>query len=90
MSIEFQGVVDIKFRAEAPEFRRERSSSIGCSLHKEIFLTENEMGFGNKKGSPRKPSRAQNDQRYKEKQRNFMDLTPSQDEPSEAEGKPGF
>ena len=38
------------------------------------------MGFGNSKGLSRKSQKAKRDQRYLEKKRNFMDLTPSQDE----------
>ena len=38
------------------------------------------MGFGKSKGLSRKSLKAKRDQRYLEGKRNFMDLTPSQDE----------
>ena len=44
----------------------------GCGLRN--------MGFGNSKGLSRKSQKAKRDQRYLEKNCNFMDLTPSQDE----------
>ena len=38
------------------------------------------MGYGKSKGLSRKSLKAKRDQRYLEQKRNFMDLTPSQDE----------
>ena len=38
------------------------------------------MGYGKSKGLSRKSQKAKRDQRYLEGKRNFMDLTPSQDE----------
>ena len=38
------------------------------------------MGYGKSKGLSRKSQKAKTDQRYHERKRNFMDLTPSQDE----------
>ena len=46
---------------------------------KQQFVLLN-MGFGKSKGLSRKSQKAKRDQRYLEKKRNFMDLTPSQDE----------
>ena len=46
---------------------------------KQKFVLLN-MGFGKSKGLSRKSLKAKRDQRYLEGKRNFMDLTPSQDE----------